>query len=209
MRFLWVVLTRAWMHLAHLIYWNRRHARYIVMLGGPGAGKRNHGSRLGEALGLPHLDVGDLLRKAPGDTAVGRRIHACVASGLLVPDEIVIALLHSELAKSGCRRGAILDGFPRKRGQAALLERLLLRWGNVVERAIFLDVPETDLTERLLRRKRSDDTPDVIAERLNQFNLAIQPLCDYYRWKGLLSTVVSTNQKTKAEVFAEVRAAVA
>jgi len=209
MHYIWVFLTRAWMHLAHLIYWNRRHARFIVMLGGPGAGKRNHGSRLGAALGLPHLDIGDLLRKAPADTAVGRRIHACVSNGRLVPDEIMIALLHRELAKPECRRGAILDGFPRKCGQAALLDRLLLRWGNVVERAIFLEVPETDLTERLLRRQRCDDTPDVIAERLNQFNLAIQPLCDYYRSKGLLSTVVSTNQKTKAEVFAEVRAAVA
>ena len=197
------------MHLAHLIYWNRRHARFIVMLGGPGAGKRNHGSRLSEALAVPHLDIGDLLRNEPAETAVGRQIHACVNSGRLVPSDIVMALLRRELARPECRRGAILDGFPRKREQAVLLDRLLLRWGNKIERAVFLTVPEVDLIERLLRRNRSDDTPDVIAERLNQFKLAIQPLCDYYRSQGLLSTVVSTNQKTKAEVFAEVRAAVA
>lgn len=147
-------IGKLWLFLARLIHWRRRRARFIVLIGGPGAGKGTLASRLAPTLKLPHLSMGDVFRREiAAGTAVGKQVESCVKSGALAPDELTIAALASELAQPKYHGGAVLDGFPRRLKQAVLLDRLLARWGNRVERVIFLLVPKDDLIERLSNRR--------------------------------------------------------
>jgi adenylate kinase len=166
----------------------------LLLLGPPGGGKGTQGVRLRDHLGLDHLATGDLLRaEMAGDSEAGREAKAFVERGELVPDELVLALLEPTLLESAKRSGFILDGFPRTVAQAEALDELGRRHAIPLQIVISLDVPEDELQRRLLERAReqgrSDDTPDVIAHRLEVFHSETAPLLDYYDGKGLLARV--------------------
>lgn len=143
-----------WMRLARLIYWPRRDARFIVILGAPGAGKGTISSMLSEKTGLPHLNMGNLFRREiANNTAIGKKWGPVVKAGRLVPDKVSLKLLRAELCKHEYCKGAILDGFPRTLGQARRLRSMLTWWGNKVNRVVLLDVSVEDVLERLSQRK--------------------------------------------------------
>jgi len=203
----WIVSVQFW--IARLIHWRRWNAQYIVMLGAPGAGKGTQAAQLAPVLGVPHLSTGDVFRsEIAARTDLGLEVERYVSSGGLVPDEVTFRVLRRELEKPKYHKGAVLDGFPRTLNQAKLLSELLAGWGNKLDRVVLLDVPEKDLIERLSRRGRADDVPEVISERLSKFRRESQALLDYYKAQSLLSVVQSTNAKSKQETFAEVLAAV-
>lgn len=231
-------IRKAWLFLAGIIFFKWRNARYIILIGGPGAGKGTQSDLLAPALGIPHLSMGDAFRRQiAAGTELGKQVESTVKSGALVSPELTMAVLSLELTPVG----ALLDGFPRTHEQAVLLDKLLFRRGNHVEKVILLEVPEADLIERLsLRRtcsnkscgrtyhtkfappnkpdtcdacgsplyQRPDDVPDSIRERLRVFREQSKPLCDYYQAKGLLTTVSSTNGMDKQQVFAAVLAVI-
>ncbi|MDA8236706.1 MAG: adenylate kinase [Chloroflexi bacterium] len=127
--------------------------RVLVLLGAPGAGKGTQAHILARHLGLPRVATGDLFRAAVREgTPLGTAAQAYMERGELVPDEITVGMLLERLAADDAARGAILDGFPRTRSQAAALDRALAERGAAVEAALYVDVPADELLARLSGR---------------------------------------------------------
>jgi adenylate kinase len=125
----------------------------IVLLGTPGAGKGTQAAILTERLGLPHVSTGDLFRAAVRDgSPVGIEARRFMERGQLVPDDITIRMLLTRLDHDDAAHGAILDGFPRNRAQAAELDVALAERGAQVDRALHIEVPADDLARRLSGR---------------------------------------------------------
>jgi adenylate kinase len=166
----------------------------LLLVGGPGSGKGTQGARLAERLGLAHIAAGDALRaEVARGSDVGRRAADYVDRGELVPDEIVVELLTPVVAAAAAAGGYVLDGFPRNLAQAHVADDALARRGVGLEAVVYLEVPDEELRRRLLARAeiedRSDDTPEVIAHRLEVFARDTLPLVDHYRDRGLLKTI--------------------
>jgi adenylate kinase len=126
----------------------------VVLLGAPGAGKGTQAPVLAQALGVPILASGDLLRAAAAaGTPLGREADRYMSRGQLVPDDTMVRVFLDRLEKPDARDGAILDGFPRTRVQAVALDRALAEAGRRVDRAIFIDVETEDLVRRMSNRR--------------------------------------------------------
>jgi adenylate kinase len=146
----------------------RQHVTVIVLLGAPGAGKGTQANVLEERLGIPHLASGDLLRAAvAGRTAVGVEADRYMSRGQLVPDPTMIRVFLDRLAKPDADKGAILDGFPRTRHQAEVLEQELANDGRGVDRALLIDVPIEDLVKRAAGRRICEASGHVYHETAN------------------------------------------
>ena len=127
--------------------------RVLVLLGAPGAGKGTQAHVLARHLGLPRVATGDLFRAAVRDgTPLGIAARAYMDRGELVPDEVTVGMLLERLEQPDATRGVILDGFPRTRSQADLLDRALADRGAAVEAALLVDVPSDELLARLTGR---------------------------------------------------------
>lgn len=125
----------------------------VLLLGAPGAGKGTQAKIVADRLGLPHIATGDLFRAAVRDgTDVGREADAYMSRGELVPDAITVRMLLERLGKRDAAAGAVLDGFPRNREQAAALDTELAARSARVDRAIHIDVPADELVRRLSGR---------------------------------------------------------
>lgn len=125
----------------------------LLLIGAVGAGKGTQAEILAERLGLAHLASGDLFRAAlAAGTPLGERARGYMERGELVPDDITIGMFMDELATPAAERGAILDGFPRTRVQAASLDRTLADAGEQVGRAIYIEAPNEDLVRRVAGR---------------------------------------------------------
>ena len=168
--------------------------RRLVLLGPPGSGKGTQGERLAKRLGIEHIAAGDLLRaEIRAGTLLGEKVRDYLDRGELVPDEVVTELLLPRVIKAARNGGYLLDGYPRSVGQAREARRLADEEGFSADAAIYLDAPREELISRLLIRAqiegRSDDTRDVICNRLAVFDEATAPLIDYYRNRGLLRVI--------------------
>jgi adenylate kinase len=126
----------------------------ILFLGPPGAGKGTQCKRLAKHLDLPHLSSGDLLREAVSQgTAAGVKAKQFMDKGVLVPDDVLIAMFAEKLATPACQKGFILDGFPRNVAQAQSLDKLLADLSKRLNVVINLAVDEKLLTERITGRR--------------------------------------------------------
>jgi adenylate kinase len=136
------------------LLWRLRKPTFITLLGGPGAGKGTVAVELAPALGIKHLSTGALIRReiAQG-TPFGKQVKEIVEQGGLAPDELVLAILERALRAPENRAGVILDGFPRTLRQAQMLDELLAKWGVLLTKAIWLELSEEDLIERLSLRR--------------------------------------------------------
>jgi len=140
--------------LTRTFVWPFRKPRYITLLGGPGAGKGTIAVELAPALGLPHLSTGALMRREiAAGTDFGKQVKDLIEKGALAPDHLVMQILTRALRAPENCRGVILDGFPRTLAQAQMLDRLLSQWGVKLEKAIWLELSEADLIERLSLRR--------------------------------------------------------
>ncbi len=129
-------------------------ARYIILLGAPGAGKGTQAQIMREKLGLPNISSGELFREnLRNRTELGKLAEGFIKTGKLVPDDITIKMIKDRLSQSDCTKGAILDGFPRTPSQAEELDRMLAQFGSKVEWAIYLSVAENELVDRLSGRR--------------------------------------------------------
>ncbi len=153
----------------------------IVFIGPPGAGKGTQAERLVETYRLAHLSTGDMLRAArDAQTEVGRKAGQYMSRGQLVPDDIILHLIAERLQEPDCRKGYLLDGFPRTIAQAEALDRMLAEQNTPLDVVLELQVPEAELFERLAGRGRTDDKPEVIQQRLEAYRRQTEPLLDYY-----------------------------
>lgn len=166
----------------------------IVLLGPPGSGKGTQAKLLNERLGVPHISTGDLLRTAVAEgTSLGRKAKAAMDAGELVSDELMLGLIEERLGADDVERGFILDGYPRNLSQAESLDALLERLEQPVDGALELTVDEEQIVDRLAKRAkeegRSDDTEEVVRNRLAVYREQTAPVSDHYRKKGLLTRV--------------------
>ncbi len=185
----------------------------IVILGPPGVGKGTYAGFLSKKYNIPKISVGDLFRKAIKDeTELGKRIQGYVSSGDLVPDEIVIELVKNRLEEDDCKKGFLLDGYPRTVAQAEAMEKF-----KKIDAALNFVAPDEEIMSRIGGRRtcskcgaiyhiknippkvegicdrcrgkliqRSDEKPQVIKNRLVVYREKTKPVIDYLRKKGSL-----------------------
>jgi adenylate kinase len=190
----------------------------LVVLGKQGAGKGTQSQGLCDRYGLAHISTGDILRAAvAAGSPLGLEVKSVLDSGQLVSDDLVNKLVEDRLKEPDAERGAALDGFPRNIGQAQALERIVGPGG--IKLCIYVDVPNELVVQRLSSRRvcqecgttykdsdpsaisgtcevcggdvvqRSDDKPEVIAERLATFERDTFPLLSFYESRDLLVKV--------------------
>ncbi|MBQ9614937.1 MAG: adenylate kinase [Selenomonadaceae bacterium] len=127
---------------------------HILLMGPPGAGKGTQAANLVKELGVPHISTGDMFRAAVKEgTELGKQAKACMDAGKLVPDEVTIGIVRERLAKDDCKKGFILDGFPRTVEQADALNGILKELGLALKRVLNINVPAADLVERAVGRR--------------------------------------------------------
>jgi len=185
-------------------------------MGPPGVGKGTYASAVSEKYGIPHISTGDIFRdEIKNSTELGKKIKAYVERGELVPDEIVIEVVKNVLQSEKCRKGFILDGYPRTLRQAEALDDIVR-----IDLVLNFVAPDEVIIERISGRRiclkcgaiyhvtfmppkrngicdkcggpviqRKDDRPEVVKHRLKIYREKFAPILDYYRKKGLLLDV--------------------
>ena len=172
----------------------------LILLGPPGSGKGTQAQRLVKRYGIIQLSTGELLRAAvAAQTPVGLKARDIMASGSLVPDDIVIGIISDRLDQPDAKKGFILDGFPRTVPQAEALDELLKKKHMKLDAVIELRVNESALLQRVESRAaetrargeevRLDDTPEVLTRRLASYRSLTEPLIHYYSERRKLLTV--------------------
>jgi adenylate kinase len=172
----------------------------LILLGPPGAGKGTQAQRLVRRYGIVQLSTGEMLRGAvAAGTPVGLKAKDIMASGALVPDEIVVGIISDRLDQPDARKGFILDGFPRTVPQAQALDDLLKKKHIKLDAVVELRVNESALLQRVETRVaemrargeevRIDDTPEVLSKRLASYRSMTEPLIHYYSERRKLLTV--------------------
>ncbi|HLL76552.1 MAG TPA: adenylate kinase [Pyrinomonadaceae bacterium] len=127
-------------------------SKIVVLMGAPGAGKGTQARLLQERTGLPQISTGDIFRElAKADTPLAREVREVQAAGKLVSDDLVIRVVQERTNREDCRRGYVLDGFPRTTAQAAMLEKLAVEQGNKIQ-AVLVDTPADFLEKRITGR---------------------------------------------------------
>jgi adenylate kinase len=172
----------------------------LILLGPPGSGKGTQAQRLIHHYNIVQLSTGEMLRAAvAAQTPVGVKAQHIMASGGLVPDEIVVGIISDRLDQPDAANGFILDGFPRTVPQAEALDQLLKKKHIKLDAVIELRVNESALLQRVETRVaemrargedvRIDDTPEVLTKRLASYRAQTEPLIHYYSERRKLLTV--------------------
>jgi adenylate kinase len=166
----------------------------LILFGPPGAGKGTQAVKIAAKFGWLHLSTGDILRSEVSQgTPLGIKVKAVMDAGHLVSDDLLIEIIKSVLVKHEDSPGFVFDGFPRTLPQAHALDKLLCNLNHSVKQVLALEVDEVELVKRLLKRAvdqgRTDDTEEVIKNRLVQYHTHTKPLQDYYRAKGVYTEV--------------------
>lgn len=195
----------------------------LIFLGPPGVGKGTYADMVSKILKIPHISTGDIFRdEIKKGTELGKLVKQYVEKGELVPDEIVIEVVRRRLSMEDCKKGFILDGYPRTLKQAIELDKIVK-----VDLAIHFIAPEEVIIERISGRRicrrcgaiyhikfmppkkpgicdrcggplyqREDDKPEVVRHRLKVYYERFKPILEYYKNKGIL---VEVNAGRKAE----------
>ncbi|WP_441267997.1 adenylate kinase [Bradyrhizobium sp. 215_C5_N1_1] len=172
----------------------------IILLGPPGSGKGTQAQLLVQRYGIVQLSTGEMLRAAvAAGTPVGLKAKEIMASGGLVPDEIVVGIISDRIDQPDAKNGFILDGFPRTVPQAEALDELLKQKHLKLDAVVELRVNESALLSRVETRVaqmrergeevRVDDTPEVLTKRLASYRSQTEPLIHYYSERRKLSTI--------------------
>ena len=189
----------------------------IIMLGAPGAGKGTQAAVLCEHFGIPTISTGNMIREAlKNGTEMGLKAKSFMDEGKLVPDEVVIGIVKERLSEDDCKKGFILDGFPRTIPQAEALDNM----GIDIQYVINIDIADERIVNRMSGRRvcegcgrpfhlvnlkpqkdgicddcggtlvqRKDDHPDTVLARLAVYHKETEPLVAYYEKQGKLVNV--------------------
>jgi adenylate kinase len=183
-------------------------ARFLIV-GPQGSGKGTQGVRVAEAFGVPQVATGDIFREnVKGGTELGKQVQEIIEAGHLVPDELTSELVRDRLEQPDAARGFLLDGYPRNRGQVDDLDAFLGARGESLDAVIELVVPREESIARITKRAdeqgRTDDTEDVIANRLAIYERDTAPILDVYRERGVLVQIdgVGTLDEVTGRIFA-------
>ena len=191
----------------------------LVLFGAPGAGKGTQAKFIIDKYSIPQISTGDILRAAiANQTKLGLEAKSFMDAGKLVPDEVVNGLVAERLAQPDCEKGFIMDGFPRTVVQAKTLDEILAKLGKKIEKVIALNVPDSDIIERITGRRtskltgkiyhikfnppvdekeedlvqRADDTKEVVVKRLETYHSQTAPVLDYYKEQNKVTEIDGT-----------------
>ncbi len=183
----------------------------IILFGPPGSGKGTQSEKLIHQFGLTHVSTGDLLRSEKAKkTELGLLAKKFIEQGHLVPDEVVIGMIRNKLRGNLSGPGYIFDGFPRTVVQAKELDELMTELDTEITIVVSLDVDESELVKRLLKRGetsgRIDDNEETVRTRLEVYNLETSPVAKYYALQDKLSVV--DGHGTVDEIFERICIAV-
>ena len=161
----------------------------IILFGPPGCGKGTQAIFISEALSIPHLSTGEMLRSAVrSGSEIGLKANKIMESGGLVSDEVVLSIVKERIAENDCEKGFILDGFPRTVNQAEKLD-LLLSANHKLDFVLRIKVDEVEIIKRLIDRAREDDKPETIKNRFKTYNAETQPLIPFYEERKILFNI--------------------
>ena len=175
----------------------------LMLTGPPGAGKGTQAQRLAGRCGIPQISTGDMLRAAVASgSGLGRQVKAILDSGELVSDEIVIQLVRERLGQADTKPGFILDGFPRTREQARVLDELLAGAGRAPLRVLCLEVPEQELVRRILSRGegRADDNEETVRRRLEVYRRDTEPMLEHYAESVIRLDGIGTMEEIESRI---------
>lgn len=166
----------------------------IALFGPPGAGKGTQSQLLIEKYNLAYISTGEILRnEIAAKTALGLKAKSRIERGELVDDEIIVQIIEGFIEANSKIKGVLFDGFPRTYVQAYILEGMLQRLNSKLSCMISLEVPKDELRNRMLARAktsgRTDDTKEVIENRLKEYELKTAPVAKYYKERGLFNAV--------------------
>jgi adenylate kinase len=187
----------------------------LLLYGAPGSGKGTQANMLRTKFGIPHIATGDMLRaEIQAGTPFGRQAQPILAAGQYVSDEIMIAIIRSRLRQPDCKRGFIIDGFPRTIPQAVALDTLMEELRRRFDRVLYLKVDTGELLRRLSGRlvcpqcqrtyppgttvceaegsslvQREDDKAEAVKPRIEIYLQKTIPVLDHYRGEGLVSEI--------------------
>ena len=126
----------------------------IIMLGAPGAGKGTQAKKIAAKYDIPHISTGDIFRaNIKNGTELGNKAKTYMDQGLLVPDELVVDLVVDRVQQDDCKNGYVLDGFPRTIPQAEALDKALAEFGDKIDYAIDVNVPDENIVKRMGGRR--------------------------------------------------------
>lgn len=155
----------------------------IIFLGGQGSGKSTQAKMLAQKLGLPYIEMGQLLRdKSKEDDTEAGDIRQALEIGNLVPDQIAIKTLKERLKANDCQNGFVLDGYPRNYAQIEGLP-------NDIDKVFYIKVSDQEAISRLIQRGRHDDSLDVITRRLELYHSETEPLLTYFEQAKVLREI--------------------
>jgi len=186
----------------------------ILMIAPPGAGKGTQGALIAAHFGMPHISTGELLRDhVARQTALGQAVRKHLDRGELVPDQIVLDMLREAMvAAKAAGGGFVLDGIPRNMQQARAAYEMGRELDMTADVALHLQADDGELVRRLLARAalehRSDDTADIIAQRLALYYEVTSPIVSWYRDRGILVSVdaMRSAQEVGREILAALEA---
>lgn len=166
----------------------------LLIVGPQGSGKGTQGVRVGEALSIPVISTGDVFRaNVSAGTPLGQQVKAIIEAGDLVPDSLTSEIVRDRLTQDDASNGFLLDGYPRNLGQVGDLDAFLESRGEALDAVIELSVPRDEsiarLTQRAIDQGRTDDTEEVIANRLAIYERETAPILDVYRERGIVDAI--------------------
>ena len=169
----------------------------IVIFGAPGSGKGTNSAILVDTFKLDHISTGDVLRgEIKNGTELGKIALSYIDHGNLIPDELMIDILASKYDSFKDSKGVIFDGFPRTIAQANALKKMLEERGEKISTMINLEVDESLLMDRLLRRAtlegRADDNEETIKKRFEVYHNQTAPLIEWFKAEGVYKGIVYT-----------------
>jgi len=175
----------------------------LILIGGPGAGKGTQAEKIKEKYGIAHISTGQMLRdEVAKGSELGMQVKEVMERGDLVADNTILKLIEERLKQPDCKAGFILDGFPRTLAQAQGLEPILQRRGDPNIKMLLLEVSDQEMMNRLLARKRADDTEETIKNRIEKYHSETTEAIDYYAQQGNLIRI--SGEQSIEDVFGEI-----
>jgi adenylate kinase len=166
----------------------------LLLIGPPGAGKGTQASKLSEVFGIPAISTGDIFREnVKNQTPLGLEAKSYMDKGEYVPNDLTNKLIRDRLQNPDCVNGFLLDGYPRTADQVQELDSILKETDSKLDAVVQLTADSEEVVRRLAKRAieqgRSDDTEEVLRNRLSVYEEQTAPLISVYESRGLLVKV--------------------